>query len=284
MRIKTVVCLRELVCSAILLALCSWCVAQTRPAPALGKVWSETLLGDPQRAGGETGRGLKVMPESAYTFENGMYKSVVSRIKLKLPQLDSETHVSVREAVVSRRPDGTVITSHIVFVPDALGMASPPERGVSAIVVTRLRDDRPKDRESVLKTWEPPTEEQRLNYEKAGIFHSRIRTPQGEHVLQRVILNRAFIEPFPYQTRVAQGNAQSVGISRFVVIEGDSLIEFSQIVPCGSMEALQCRQVATDVADRFVDGVAEFLIFPQDTAKVIDGKQHIQVDGSSKSR
>jgi len=237
------------------------CALQAQSQPSLGKVWAETPLGDPAKSA-ETGRGLRPMPESAFKFEGGIYRSVVSRISLTLPRIGNEQVVSVREAVVYRRADGQTATSHVLFVPDRVGTSLNPSDGVSAVVVTRLRDDRPKDRESILRSWEPQTEQQRQGMEAAGAFHRRVQTGFGEAV-ERLILNRTATEPFPYKTNLDRGPAvKTVGVSRFVVIGTDSFVEFSQVFPCGQLAAEACRTAAIESSDRFLAGVREFLIFP----------------------
>ena len=227
----------------------------------LGKAWAETVIGDPER-GAQTGRGLSALPASAYSFEGGIYKSIVSRISLKLPRIGAERIVSVREAVVFRRPDGQAITTHVLFVPGPVGMASDDAFGVSAVVVTRLREDRPKDRESVLRRFEPGSDQERRSQEAAGVSSARVATELGE-VVQRIVPNRITEEPFPYRTKVrASERVNTVGISRFAVIGGDSLLEFAQVVPCADLGTDACKAHAIAVADRFLGGVTEFRTWP----------------------
>ena len=130
--------------------------------------------------------------------------------------------------------------------------------------VTRLRDDRPKDRESVLRQFEPQTAQQREQQGNVGIQSFRIQTEFGEG-LQRIVRNRLYEEPFPYQMRVASTpNVDSVGVTLFVVVEDDSLLEFSQVFPCATVENQACTQKALANSSAFVSGVSQFLRYPKD--------------------
>ena len=204
----------------------------------LGKAWAETVLGDPERAP-QTGRGLAPLPETAYSFKSGSYQSVVSRISLKLPRVGDERVVSVREAVVFRRPDGQAITTHVIFVPGPIGMVADDTNGVSAVVVTRLRDDRPKDRESVLRRFEPASDQERRGMEAAGLSSTRVMTQLGEAV-QRIIPNRLTEDPFPYRTKLRTSESVvTMGISRVAVVEGeDGSLTVTLDALCGGDEKL----------------------------------------------
>jgi hypothetical protein len=224
-------------------------------------------MGNPETAGNQTGRSLSPLSKDAYKFDGTEYQSIVSRIKLKLPRIGQEKTVSIREAVVFKRPDGQVATSHVLFAPNPWGPTYDTNLGASAVVVTRLREDRSKERDSVLSKFEPPSAAQREQHAKVGILYARVPSSLGES-LRRIIRNRVFDEPFPYQTRVLNiPDTRSVGVSRFLVVEDDSLLEFSQIFPCGALKDEECTQKAVLVSDAFVEGVSQFLTFPKDPQK-----------------
>lgn len=238
--------------------------AQTAEPPTVGRVWLETVMGNPERPGGSQGSGFGSMPADAYEVKDGVYRSVLSRIKLKVPRIADETKVDVREAIAMRRQDGTVATTHLVFMPGGLAYAAQPETPVSAVVVTRLRDDRPKDRDSVLRSYEPQSEAEKAQYARVGIEQARIQTRLGE-ALQRVVPNRAYGPAFPYSTQMLRDSTlTTVGVSRFFVFGQDSFVEFSQVYPCGPRGAAECRAAALEAAERFTDGVVEFLTLPKD--------------------
>jgi hypothetical protein len=237
--------------------------AQQPAEPAVGRVWLETLIGNPERPNYQ-GAEFRTMPAKAYEIKDGLYKSVLSRIKLKVPRIADETRVEIREAIALYRADGSPATTHVIFMPEGLAYKGPPETPVSAVVVTRLRDDRPKDRDSVLRTYEPRSDAEKAHYEKAGIQQVRMQTKFGE-TLQRIVPNRAYGPAFPYVMQVLRDSRlATVGISRFFVFADDSFVEFSQIYPCGSLAEAECWSAALDAADRFTNGLVEFLTLPKD--------------------
>lgn len=227
--------------------------------PTLGKVWLEKQVSNPE-GGLQTGRSLTPMPDTLFKYADGKYQSVFSRITLAVPVIENELQVSVRESVVSARPNNVPITSHVIFIPGATGAAPATAEGVSAVVVTLLRDDRPKDSESILARFEPPNDGVRALYARQGTEYSRVQTNFGEAV-QRVLRNRSAVDPFPYQS-IAQGGAEliSLGFTRYVVAPNDSLIEFSQVVPCAKQTEPECKQKASNSMDRFMAGVSQFLL------------------------
>ncbi|GAB3760905.1 hypothetical protein GCM10028796_10240 [Ramlibacter monticola] len=253
--------------------------ASAAQGPALGKVLQEQLVPVPGGKPGENKREFKPLPEGAYRFENGEYRSGVSGIMLKLPQLRDEKIVSVREAVVLAHGK-EVDTSHILFVPDPEGVAADPLGPVSAVVVTRLRQDRPHDRESVLKAWEPRSPEQRKAMEARGIEFARINSGLGEG-LERIVPNRVADPNFPYRTHADENAKQlrSVGVTRYLVSQDSALLEFSQVFPCRELAAEACKAAALKASDRFVQGVSSFLLVrgtgaptPQNKASQPQGK------------
>jgi hypothetical protein len=248
----------------LLLAVAYSCAATAEQpqVPQLGSVWLEQVSGNPERAGAASGRGLQRVDADSglYRFSEGQYRSTLSRIRLKLPRIGSEDKVTVREAIVLRRPDGAAATTHLVFIPGAVAVAPAGDvAAISAVVVTRLRDDRPKDRESVLAEWEPRGAVAD-GMRTAGITWQRIELPNFGEGVQRIIRNRASIEPFPYRTVLLKsGKIESVGVTRFAVAGEDSLLEFSQVTPCAGTGEEECVKSALGNADRFIEGVSEFL-------------------------
>jgi hypothetical protein len=247
--------------AAILFSLCAAAGAQQAPTVTLGRVLQEQIVPTPGKPG-ETSRSFKPLPEGAYRFELGEYSSGASGLVLKLPQLRDEKVVSVREAVVIRRPDGDPETSHVLFVPDPEGIAMDPLGPVSIVVVTRLRADLPHDRESVLKAWEPRTPEQRKAMEARGVEFHRIKTGLGEG-LERIVPNRVADVNFPYRTHTNEQAKQvrSVGVTRYLVSQDKALLEFSQVFPCRELVGDACKEAALRASDRFVQGVSSFVLF-----------------------
>ena len=228
--------------------------------PALGQVLQEQIVAVPGKPG-ENRHEFKPLPQGAYQFEAGEYRSGVSGIMIKLPQVRDERVVSVREAVVMAQGK-EVGTSHVMFVPGPEGTSIDPLGPVSAVVVTRLRQDRPHDRESVLKAWEPRTPEQRKAMEARGVEFARIQTGLGEG-LERIVPNRVADANFPYRTHTDENAKQvrSMGVTRYLVSQDSALLEFSQVFPCRDLKADACRAEALKASDRFVQGVTSFVLF-----------------------
>jgi len=231
--------------------------------PTLGAVLQE-LVGRPSgaaSAAAEPAHSFKQLPPRAYSWEEGRYHSAVSGLTIKLPQLRDEKVVSVREAVALLRPNGEVETSHILFVPGEAGTTVDRLGPVSAVVVTRLGNGRPTDRETVLRSWEPRSPEQRKSMEARGIEFHRIKTSLGEG-LERVVPNRIFDLNFPYRTHVeeAASKLESVGVTRYMVSGERALLEFSQVFPCRELAAPACKEAALEASDRFVKGVFSFTL------------------------
>src|SRR3954471_23771263 len=67
--------------------------AAVRAGPALGKVLEEQVMPVPGKPGEGT-RQFKPLPQGAYRFEEGEYRSGVSGIVIKLPQVRDEKVVS----------------------------------------------------------------------------------------------------------------------------------------------------------------------------------------------
>jgi hypothetical protein len=228
--------------------------------PALGAVLQEVVERPAGQAGAEPVHSFKPLPPKAYEWDEGTYRSAVSGLTMRLPQVRDEKVVSVREAVVLVRANGDVETSHVMFVPGAEGTSVDRLGPVSAVVVTRLGNGRPTDRETVLRSWEPRTPEQRKQMEAHGIEFHRIRTGSGEG-LERIVPNRIADANFPYRTHTEEGaKLQSVGVTRYLVSGERALLEFSQVFPCRELAAAQCKDAALKASDRFVADLAAFTV------------------------
>lgn len=155
-------------------------------------------------------------------ISEGIYSSPYQGYQVKIPRVAENPRVHVHQALISRRPDGTPITSHVLFIPDS-------GYGAAAIVVTRLRDDRPKDAASVLSRFEPRSVDEYKAYEQRGITFRKLNGQLGPAV-QRAITNRAFSWHFPYRVAVDSSYPRgTLGVSRYVVVD-QFLCEFSVIV------------------------------------------------------
>lgn len=151
-----------------------------------------------------------------------IYSSPYQGYQIRIPKVAGNSKVSVHQALISKRPDGAPITSHVLFIPDR-------GYGAAAVVVTRLRDDRPKDTASILSQFEPKTPAEYTAYEERGVTFQKLNGALGP-VVQRAIKNRAFSWHFPYRIAIDPAHPKgTVGLSRYVVV-GEFLCEFSLIV------------------------------------------------------
>ena len=181
----------------------------------------DTFLGSPEGPSASTHHSQKVENFDG-VISQGIYSSPYQGYQIRVPSVAENPKVHVHQAVISRRPDGTVITSHVLFLPDS-------GYGASAVVVTRLRDDKPKDTASILSQFEPSSPAGYPIYEKQGVTFRRLDGPFGASV-QRTIRNRAFSWHFPYRVAVDPSHPKgTIGISRYVLM-GNYLCEFSVIV------------------------------------------------------
>ena len=149
---------------------------------------------------------------------NGIYKSPFQGFELKIPDVAGASKVRIIQSIISSRPDKTPITTDVIFIPL-------DSQGANAVVVTRMRDDKPKDTESILSQFSPPDEASKLSMEKQGVVYKRIDTIFGT-TLQRSIKNSQVSQYFPYKVMIGNSESYStVGVSRFVLI-GEFLCEF----------------------------------------------------------
>jgi hypothetical protein len=176
----------------------------------------------------------------------GIYRSPYLGFEIRVPRLSNSNRTHVHQALVSRRPDGSPITSHVLFLPDGAP-------GAAALVVTRLRDDRPKDPESILSRFEPRTSDEVAALAQRGVKSIRLNGPLGPAV-QRSIRNRALSWHFPYRVNIDSSPAlRSYGVSRWVVQDG-FLLEFSVVTAetsgGGDLDAKSSEQL-----DLFIAGL-----------------------------
>ena len=234
--------------------------ANTAAGPTLGAVLQELVERPPGQPAGEPVHTFKALPPKAYDWDEGRYRSAVSGVTMKLPQVRDEKVVSIREAVVFVQANGEVETSHVMFVPGAEGTSVDRLGPVSVVVVSRLGNGRPTDRETVLRAWEPRTPEQRKQMEARGIEFHRIKSGSGEG-LERIVPNRIVDANFPYLTHTQEGaKLQSVGVTRYLVSGERALLEFSQVFPCRELAAAQCKDAALKASDRFVADLVSFTV------------------------
>lgn len=205
---------------------------------------------------------LGPMPPQAWEVKDGVYRSVISRISLRVPRLSDEKLVDVREAVALVRADGSPATTHIMFDPDGTKFANGPAAAQSTVVVTRLRDDRAKEAESVLARLDGGEAQRAKLTADLGVSYARLETNLGP-ALRRVVRNRAYSQRFPYDLAVLRDSMTTTyGITTSVIAGTDSLLEFSQLFPCGQRSDAECHAAALKAHEAFVVGVTEFRTLP----------------------
>ncbi len=250
---------------AVLVVTVSTAAAQQMKTPLVVRaVQAEQIGGGVERPIGDTWtRQLRSLSKDAYEIKDGLYRSVVSRITLRIPRIGDETFVDVREAVSLFRVDGTAATTHIMFDVDGTkNDAAISQDAQSAVIVTRLRDDRPKDVDSVLATLDGGEQRRALLTKQGGFSYTRIETSLGP-ALQRVIRNRANTRRFPYDIAQLNGSGtMTYGVTAFVIVGTDSLVELSQLFPCGKRSDADCQTAALKAHEEFVSGVTEFSVYP----------------------
>jgi hypothetical protein len=180
---------------------------------------------------------------------NGVYSSPYQGYQIRIPSVAGNPRVHVHQALIGRRPDGTVITSHVLFVPDG-------GYGAEAVVVTRLREDRPKDSAAILAQFAPLNASDYAQYEKQGITFRKIDSRWGP-MLQRSVRNRVFSWHFPYRVMADSSRPNAtLGVSRYVVV-GDFLCEFSIIVNGASAATPEALQA---LAERELDALTNAML------------------------
>lgn len=235
----------------------------------LSMIRFEQLTGGVEQSNGEPrSRMLREMPAGSYEYKDGVYKSLVSRISLKLPQISMEKAVGIRESITMVRADRSPATTHLIIDAGGLKITSRPDDAVSVVVVTRLRDDRPKDAESILSRLDGGAQ-QRETLTRQGFEYVADNTPLGPG-LRRIVPNRAYNDRFPYQLAVLKGNqVTTYGVTQYVVVGTDSFLEFSQVFPCAQRSASECRAAAVQAMTDFVGGVTEFKMYPPLVSPVV---------------
>jgi hypothetical protein len=185
------------------------------------RLYEDTYLGPPDgpQAPGVVTTSL-ALPNPA--VDGAIYISPSLHFRLRVPRVAGQPRVVLRHSRPSRRPDGAAVTTHV-------SVETPGAYGVAALVVTRIRDDMPKDADSVLHQFEPREPAEYPAYAKQGVTFRRRSGPLGV-ALERVVRDRAMVPLFPFRTAIDTGRAAgSVGLSRYVVLDG-FLCEFSLIV------------------------------------------------------
>lgn len=248
------------------LSICTAVAQEVKEPPVVRVVRGERIGGGVEKpTGGTWIQQLSVMPTQAYEVKDGTYRSSISRITLRVPRIGKEKFVDVREAVAFTRPDGTAATTHIMFDPDGTVMDVGPKNPQSAVIVTRLRDDRPKDADSVLGGLDGG-EQKRTLLSKQGFSYSRVDR-DGDPTLQRIIPNRSNTRRFPYDIALLNESLPTTyGITTFILIGTDSLLELSQIFPCDKSNDADCRIAALKVHEEFVGGIKGFLTYPSQSS------------------
>lgn len=164
-----------------------------------------------------------VQADPSVVIAEGIYSSPYTGFRIRVPKISGEKRIHVNQALVSSRQDGTPITAHVVF-------RSSAGKDVYALVTTRLRDDRPKDVNSVLSSWEPKSAEEAAYFMANGMSIKRFKGPFGVSVV-RSLQFRVPTEFFPYRISVDRSgeNGKSIGLTRLVVM-GEFFYEFSIII------------------------------------------------------
>ncbi len=195
----------------------------------------DTFMGSPDGPSAPAHSSRKIEKMEG-VISKGIYSSPYQGYQIRIPKVAENPKVSVHQALISKRPDGTPITTHVLFIPDG-------GYGAAAVVVTRLRDDRPKDAASILSRFEPKTPAEYAAYEERGVTFQKLDGALGPSV-QRAVKNRAFSWHFPYRVAIDPTHPKgTLGVSRYVVV-GEFLCEFSVIVDgskASNADALQAR-------------------------------------------
>ena len=173
-------------------------------------------------------------------IDGGIYKSTSHGFQLKVPSVAGSTQIRVIQSTISRRPDSSPITADVIFLPD-------DSYGASALIVTRLRDDKPKNSEYILEQFIPPNLTETARMEQLGVTFKQINTRFG-NTLQRTIKNSRVSQYFPYKVSVDKAeNLSSLGMSRFSVV-GEFLCEFVVIVDTRYVSDSSKLQSAAEMA------------------------------------
>lgn len=177
------------------------------------------------------------------TIVDGVYKSKYQGYEISVPNVFGDNQINVHVSLVSKRDDGTAITSHVLFVPSK-------GYGVSGLVVTRISDEKLKYPNSVLESLKPRTKQEYITYKNQGVVFKSYTGKHGD-TLERVVVNRVYTPHFPYRYSISSSTKpKSIGISRYFV-EGKFLYEATVVLLSSS--ALGKGETFYDVAIREVD-------------------------------
>lgn len=174
---------------------------------------------------------------------DGVYKSPYHGFEIAIPSVFASNKISIHQGLVSKRTDGTPITSHVLFIPQQ-------GYGIAGLVVTRINEEKSKDANSILRTFKPKSKQEYQALEKRGILY---KSHQGKHgeILEREVKNRIYTWLFPYRIHTdSASEMKSLGISRFYVV-GDYFYEFTVLLLSSS--AVQKGESFYDVAQKQLD-------------------------------
>jgi hypothetical protein len=188
-------------------------------------------------------------------LDNDIYQSPFNGLQLKILDIAGSSQIRVIQSVISRRPDGSPVTSDVVFFPN-------DSYGGRALIVTRLRDDKPKDTESILSSFIPSNEIALERDKRLGVTYKKINTLYGA-TIQRTIKNRRVNEYFPYQVTINnREKISTVGVSRFCVV-GDFLLEFIVIADSRYVvDISKLESVAESESDLFMNSLIKLPQLP----------------------
>lgn len=224
-------------------------VVETSIPVEVEQLREDIYLGNPE---GETKPSQLSNPVNDFSdiIANDVYTSPYHGFKLKIPQIFGSNQLNVRHGLVSERPDGTPITSHVVFL-------SSQGTGAAGLVVTRIREEKIGDPAAILESFKPKNENEKRGFEKKGILYTSYQGKYGE-ILEREVHNRVYTRTFPYRIySKPASDIKSLGISRFYV-KGDYFYEFTVLLVDDS--AIPKGQSLHDAAQKQLDILADGMI------------------------
>lgn len=234
-------------------------------SPTVRTVKYESFTGGLEKPNGDSlVRSLQPMPEDRYSIQGDVYRSRFNRMNIKIPRIGEETFVDVRESVTMLRADGSPATTHVIFDPGGTPIIPAAFQAVSAVVVTRLREDRSKDGNIVLDGIDGGPQGRAIQM-KSGFEYAFNSTEFGP-AMRRIIPNRLNHPRFPYGIQYSNTvEVSSFGVTVYLVADQDSFIEFSQIFPCEGKGESECREGALNSINTFAGGMTQFRSYPKPT-------------------
>lgn len=188
-------------------------------------------------------------------ISGGIYNSPYHHFELKIPKVAGSTKIRVIQSLISSRPDGSAITSDVIFLPE-------DSYGASALIVTRIKENIPKDSAYILAQFTPPNEAELALAEKKGASYKQFESPQGT-VLQRSIRNSRVSKFFPYKIFVEPSNdLNTLGVSRFIVKDG-YLMEFIVVADKRYIsDSSKLQSFAESELDNLMSAVIKYPMLP----------------------